>query len=153
VPGRAWGLPSDTADPDVLAAAFPGVRYVWLRRNDKLRQAISLWRAAGTGQYSLADGEQAVPPPPFDRAAINRLVRWTEEGEAGWREWFAGHSITPFEIVYEDMTSRLSAVVRDLAAFLGVALPPGTGPVHPRLRRQSDHHTERLVERFCGSGS
>ena len=153
---HAWprlGVPSDAADPDVLAAAFPGVRYVWLRREDKLRQAISLWRAGATGQYALGDGEQPAPPPPFDRDAIARLVRWAEEGEAGWRGWFAAHSITPFEIVYEDMTRGLTTVVRDLAAFLGVALPTGLGPVCPRLRRQVDHQTERLVEQFRGSGS
>ena len=153
---RAWprlSLPSDAADPDVLAAAFPGLRYVWLRRDDKLRQAISLWRAGATGQYALADGERPAPPPPFDRDAIDRLVQWAEEGEAGWRGWFAAHSITPFEIVYEDMTPRLTTAVRDLAAFLGVPLPRGLAPVRPRLRRQADQHTERLVERFRGSGS
>ena len=40
---RAWprlDVAPDAADPDVLAAAFPGWRYVWLRREDKLRQAI-----------------------------------------------------------------------------------------------------------------
>jgi len=147
---RAWphlGLASDAADPDVLAAAFPGVRYVWLRRDDKLRQAISLWRAGATGQYALTDGQQPAPPP-FDQAAISRLVQWVEEGEAGWRRWFAAHSIAPLEIVYEDMTRRLTTVVRDISAFLGVPLPQDLGPVHPRMLRQADHHTERLVERF-----
>jgi trehalose 2-sulfotransferase len=153
---RAWpapGLPLGAADPDVLAAAFPGLRYVWLRRQDKLRQAISLWRAGATGQYALAGGEQPAPPPPFDRDGIDRLVRWAGEGEAGWRGWFAAHSIAPLEIVYEDMTRGLTTAVRDLAAFLGVALPPGLGPVRPRLRRQADDHTERLVDRFRGSSS
>jgi len=148
---RAWphlGLPSDAADPDVLAAAFPGVRYVWLRRDDKLRQAISLWRAAATGQYALTDGQKTAPPPPFDPDAIGRLMQWVEEGESGWRRWFAAHSIAPLEIVYEDMTRRLTTVVRELAVFLSVPLPQGLGPVHPRMRRQADHHTELLVERF-----
>ena len=148
---RAWphlSLPSDAADPDVMAAAFPGVRYVWLRRDDKLRQAISLWRAAATGQYALTDGQKAAPPPPFDQDAIGRLMQWVEEGEAGWRRWFADHSIAPLEIVYEDMTRRLTTVVRDIAAFLGVPLPQGLGPIHPRMLRQADDHTERLVERF-----
>jgi trehalose 2-sulfotransferase len=153
---RAWprlGVPPDAADTDVLAAAFPGLRYVWLRRENKLRQAISLWRAGATGQYALADSEQPAPPPPFDRDAIDQLVQWAEQCEAGWRGWFAAHSIAPFEIVYEEMTPRLTEVVGDLAAFLGVALPPGFGPVRPRLRRQADHLTEGLVERFRSSGS
>ena len=42
--------------------------------------------------------------------------------------------IVPFEIVYEDMDRRLTEVVYELAAFLGVALPPGPGPIRPRLR-------------------
>jgi LPS sulfotransferase NodH len=152
----AWphlGLPSGTADPDVLAAAFPGVRYVWLRRDDKLRQAISHWRAAATGQYALTDGQRPAPPPPIDQDAIGQLVQWHEECEAGWRRWFATHSIAPLEIVYEDMTRRLTTVVRDIAAFLGVTLPPDLGPVLPRMRRQADHHTELLVERLRGSSS
>ena len=148
---RAWprlGLAPGAADPEVLAAAFPGLRYVWLRRDDKLRQAISWWRAGASGQYALADGEQPAPPPPFDRDAIGRLVRFAEQCEDGWRGWFAAHSIVPFEIVYEDMAGGLTEVVHELAAFLGVALPPGLGPIRPRLRRQADHCTERLIERF-----
>jgi trehalose 2-sulfotransferase len=152
---RAWprlGLEPGVSDPDVLAAAFPGLRYVWLRRQDKVRQAISWWRADATGQYALAEGEQAKQPPAFDREAIGRLVQFAEECEAGWREWFATHSITPLEIVYEEMVPVLTEVVRDLAAFLGVMLPTGVGQVHPRLQLQADHHTERLVELFNSPG-
>lgn len=150
---RAWprlGLGLGAADPGVLAAAFPELSYVWLRRGDKLRQAISWWRADATGQYALADGEQAAPPPPFDRDAIARLLRYAEECEAGWGDWFTAHSIAPFEIVYENMACELATTVRELAAFLGVALPPGHAPVSPQLRRQADEHTERLAELFTG---
>ncbi len=50
-----------------------------------------------------------------------------------------------------EKTPRLTTAVRDLAEYLGVPLPPGLGPVRPRLRRQADQHTERLVERFLGA--
>jgi LPS sulfotransferase NodH len=53
----------------------------------------------------------------------------------------------PFEIVYEDIAGGLTEVVHELAAFLGVA-PPGLGLIRPRLRRQADHGTERLIGRF-----
>lgn len=63
---RAWpqlGLAPGTPEPDELAAAFPGLRYVWLRREDKVRQAISWWRADMTGQWAL------VPGPPAHNGA------------------------------------------------------------------------------------
>ena len=145
---RDWprlGLAEGAADPEVLEAAFPGIRYIWLRRDDKLRQAISWWRADVTGQYALAGGGQPAPPPPFDREAISRLLRFVQDCEDGWRGWFTAHSIEPLEIVYEDMTHDLAPVVRDVAAHLNVALPPNLGPIMPRLRRQADQDTERLA--------
>ena len=152
---RAWPRLDDTpdaADPDVLAAAFPGLRYVWLRREDKLRQAISWWRAAATGQYGLAPGEVPAEPPEFDRDAIGRLLRYAQAGEAGWRDWFAAHSIRPLEIVYEDLIQDVDQAARNVAGFLGVPWPAGLVPVRPRMRRQADHHTERLAALFNRHG-
>jgi LPS sulfotransferase NodH len=121
---------------------------VWLRREDKLRQAISWWRAAATGQYGLAPGEVPAEPPEFDRDAIGRLLRYAQAGEAGWRDWFAAHSIRPLEIVYEDLIQDVDQAARNVAGFLGVSMRCGQGPVRPRMRRQADHHTERLAELF-----
>jgi trehalose 2-sulfotransferase len=148
---RAWprlGVDADAADCDVLAAAFPGLRYVWLRREDKLRQAISWWRADATGQYALAAGQAPSAPPTFDRDAIDRLVQFAEACETGWRDWFDAHSITPLEIVYEDLVTNLDRAVSDIAGFLDVTMPPGLDRIRPRLQRQADHHTEALIELF-----
>lgn len=148
---RAWpqlDMAADAPDPEVLAAAFPALGYVWLRREDKLRQAISWWRAAVTGQYGLAPGEVPADPPPFDRDAIGRLLGYAQACEAGWRDWFAAHSITPMEIVYEDLIEDVGQAARLAAGFLHVPLPSGLVQVRPRGQRQADHHTERLVERF-----
>jgi LPS sulfotransferase NodH len=149
---RDWprlGLAPGAAEAEVMEATFPGLRYVWLRRDDKLRQAISWWRAETTGQYALAGGDQPAPPPLFDREAITRLLQFAQDCEDGWRGWFSAHSIEPFELVYEEMTRDLATVVRGVAAFLGVALPPNPGPIMPRLRRQADQHTERLAALYC----
>lgn len=83
---RAWprlDAGVGAADPEVLAAAFPGLHYVWLRRQDKLRQAVSWWRAAATGQYALAEGQTAAEPPEFDRDAIGRLLWLARAGGTG----------------------------------------------------------------------
>ena len=127
-------------------------RYLWLRREDKLRQAISWWRAAATGQYGLAPGEMPAELPAFDGDAIGRLLRYAQACEAGWRDWFAAHSIRPLEIVYEDLIEDVDRAVRDGAGFLGVSWPAGLAPVRPRMRRQADHHTERLAALFNRHG-
>lgn len=152
---RAWprlDAGAGAADPEVLAAAFPGLRYVWLRRQDKLRQAISWWRAAATGQYALAAGQAAAEPPEFDRDGIGRLLWLAQTSEAGWRDWFAAHSIKPLQIVYEDLIQDVDRAARSVAGFLDVPLPHGLEQVRPRLRRQADHHTERLVRLFHQHG-
>src|SRR6266487_2226844 len=109
---------------------------------------ISWWRADVTGQYGLPAGASPSPPPAFDRDAIAGLVRYAEAGEAGWRDWFAAHSVQPFEITYEDLVKDLDAAVRAIGGFLDVPLPPGLGHIRPRGRRQADHHTERFVRLF-----
>ena len=152
---RAWPrleAAAGAADPEVLAAAFPGLAYVWLRREDKVRQAISWWRAAATGQYGLAPGEVPAEPPAFDRDGVGRLLGYAQACEAGWRDWFAAHSIEPLEIVYEDLTEDVDQAARDVAGFLNVPLPSGLERVHPRGRRQADRHTERLVALFNRDG-
>jgi trehalose 2-sulfotransferase len=140
----------DATDGEVLAAAFPGLRYVWLRRDDKLRQAISWWRAAATGQYALAAGQQPAKPPAFDRDAISGLVQYAQDCETGWRDWFSANSVQPLQIEYEDLTRDLNHTVRGIAEYLDITLPPGLEPARPRLQRQADDHTERLAALFSG---
>jgi LPS sulfotransferase NodH len=151
---RAWpglGVAPDSADPVILAAPFPGLRYIWLRRDDKLRQAISWWRAAATGEYALAPGGSPAQPPAFDRDAIGRLVRYAQECEDGWRRWFSAHGIQPLEIEYEDLARDPERAMQDVAAFLDVAVPSGLERLRPRMLRQADHHTERFAALFRGA--
>jgi LPS sulfotransferase NodH len=127
------------------------LRYAWLRRQDKLRQAISWCRADATGQYGRAPGQPPAGPPTFDGDAIGCLVRHAEACEAGWRDWFAAHSVERFEITYEELTQDPGKAVRDIAGFCDVSLPPGLGRLRPRMQRQADHHTERFARLFNAS--
>jgi LPS sulfotransferase NodH len=91
-------------------------------------------------------------PPPFDRDAIGRLLWYAEACEAGWRDWFATHSVEPLEMVYEDLIEDVDQAARTVAAFLRVGWPPRLGRIRPRMQRQADHHTERLAELFNRHG-
>src|SRR5205823_2249041 len=92
---RQWTSPGQTADDrddaDVLGAALPGLRYVWLRRGDHVRHAVSWWRAGVTGQYALGEGDDPAEAPEFDEEGIRRFVDLVIRSDDGWQRWFESH--------------------------------------------------------------
>lgn len=72
--------------------------------------------------------------------------------QLSWRpvaaDEFDANSVTPLELVYENLTHDLDRAVREVAGFLVVTLPPYLARCRPRLRRQADHHTERLARLY-----
>ena len=128
-----------------MRMAFPAAQFVWLRREDKVRQGISWWRADVTGQWALQPGQQA-EQPALDVERVVRLVRFAERCEEGWRQWFTSTGLRPCEIRYEDLARDRLAVANQVLEFL--RLPPlrvsGLPPV--RYRQQADSLTERYVD-------
>jgi LPS sulfotransferase NodH len=51
-------------------------------------------------------------------------------------------------VVYEDMVDDLEGTVQRVLAFLNVDPPSVLPRSVPRLRRQADDDTERIVKRF-----
>ena len=159
VPGCA-GLET----PELLAELFPGLRYVWLTRRDKARQAVSLYRARRTGQWwqiagyqpfspapaSTESGSPAAPPFELDFAAIERLERIAVEQEAKWREHFDRAGVEPLVVAYEDLVEAFDPQVRRVLSFLDVEIPEGLC-IETRLRRQADALSEEWVERYVAT--
>jgi LPS sulfotransferase NodH len=71
-----------------MRATFPDAQFVWLRRQDKVRQGISWWRGAVTDQWAQRLGQEPVRPLP-DVEQMVQLVRFAQRCEDGWRQWFA----------------------------------------------------------------
>lgn len=139
------GAPAGTdAGLEFMRTAFPDPQFVWLRREDKVRQGISWWRAAVTGQWGLRPGQQAALPEP-DLKEIIQLVRFAERCEEGWRQWFAATRIQPCEVRYEDLTRDRLAVANRVLAFVRLPqLDAGTLPP-VRYRKQADSLTDRYA--------
>jgi LPS sulfotransferase NodH len=126
----------DLAERALLEGTFPGLRFVWIRREDVIAQAVSYARAVQTDQWT------ALAPPPdrvprFDFAQIHWLVGEIEEQNAAWRRWFRATGITVFEVTYEDLVADMQAVTRNVLGFLGVAAS-GDTPIEPQHARQAD---------------
>jgi LPS sulfotransferase NodH len=135
--------------PDVLAKWFPDLHYVWLRRRDKLHQAISYSRSIQTNVWWDADA----PPAPYDEPKPEALrfdfdlitqsvARMVEEDDM-WRRFFAAIGVEPLAIDYEDLVTDVGAATLSVLELLGVQnqLPAEFALAEPTFRRQSDETT------------
>ena len=130
---------------EFMRTAFGDPRFVWLRRLDKVRQGISWWRAGATGQWALRPDQEA-KGPAADVELILRLVRFAEQCEDGWRQWFASTGIQPCEVTYEDLAQDRLAVANRVLRFLNLPrLELGTLPP-VRYRQQADRLTGHYVD-------
>ena len=129
---------------EFMRTTLANPQFVWLRRADKVRQGISWWRAAVTGQWALRPGQEAGQPAP-DVEQMVQFARLAEQWEDGWRQWFASTGIQPYEVAYEDLARDRLAVANGVLEFLcqpqldADTLPP------VRYRKQADSLTERYV--------
>jgi LPS sulfotransferase NodH len=142
---------SDTPVPLLMAARFPNLRYIWLTRRDKVRQAVSYYRAIKTGQWwkiaGVRNGKSAQPPLEFDYAYIQRLEKLILAHEAKWQKYFEEFDIDPLVLVYEEFCRNVGIAVREVLAHLGIA-QSRKQRLRARLQRQADTVTEEWVERY-----
>ena len=137
----------DLEERALLEGTFPGLRFVWIRREDVVAQAVSFAKARQTGQWTVLDPGPTGRVPRFDFAVIHRRVRVIEEQNAAWRRWFRTNGITPFDVRYEDLVADMEAVTRRLLDFLGVAVPEDTA-IAPQHERQADSVNAEWAARY-----
>ena len=132
--------------PELLEAAFPNLRYVQITRQDKVRQAVSLWKAVQTQAWRAKDDAPAVEPT-FSFRAINFLVRQLTAHDASWDAYFLGLGITPLKITYEELAEAPERVVRGVLAHLDIPVPERLELSAPALKVQADERSEEWVRR------
>ncbi len=139
---------------ELLRELFDGeeapVRFVWMRRRDKVRQAVSLWRALQTRIWRLehphADYDARVLRYSFD--GIEHLRRRLSADDSAWGRFFDEHEIDALELVYEeDVEPYPERSVRRLAAAVGASVPETWEPV-ARTVRQADELSDEWCEAY-----
>lgn len=134
--------------PALLDKLLPNLRYIWLERQDKVRQAVSWALAAQTGIYSAAQSATQTPQqaPTFDYTLIDNLYNLVLECDADWQAYFTDNQIEPFKVDYEAFVVNYEATVRDVLAFLAVEPPAEIAP--PPIRRQATALNEAWVAQY-----
>ena len=144
------GLPSDS---DRFRSAFGPICYVYLSREDKVAQAISLIKAEQTGLWHVnADGteRERIKPeqaPVYDVRALSEQVAEYEREGAAWESWFARQEIQPVRITYETLSSKPQATLAKILSALNLD-PAIAGTVAPRTRKLADSDSQEWANRF-----
>jgi len=136
--------------PELLARAFPDLRYVQITREDKVRQAVSLWKAVQTQAWREEGGADAGEraEPVFSFRAINFLVRQLTAHDASWDAYFLGLGAEPLKVTYEELAEAPDPVIRRVLAHVGAKVPADLALDAPKLKVQADSRSEDWVRRF-----
>lgn len=123
--------------------------YIWLRRKNKLAQAISYLRAEQTGIWRSneppQDGRQA--DPDFDFDLIVRYLRSVNGFDLEWACFFLAHRVRVLRLTYEDLLASYEATVLKVLDFLQLS-GDGITVAPPQLQRQSDERSLEWERRF-----
>jgi len=139
------------ATPQLLSIIFPNLHYIWITRYDKVRQAVSLWRAIQTSVWRQEDSfslHRSHHELIFNRDAIEHLVQQITVHEEAWRDYFETNAIQPLTIVYEDFVPAQEETIRAVLNYLGISVPETFFFTHHRMRRQADDLSEEWVQQY-----
>lgn len=149
LPGLLGG--QDGGLGSVLGHELDNPAYVYLRRREHLRQAVSFVRAMQTRQWRSMDAISG--EPAYDRVEIEDAIRWLEGNERDWDAFFARNEISPYALAYEELNADLEGTIGELLRVLGYDGPlPVTMPA-PRHQRQADAVTKEWICRYVNEST
>jgi len=126
---------------------FDRPRFVWVRRKDTVRQAVSLWRAMQTQSWR-AENEPATGEPQYSYAALRHLVELLEAHDRGW-ERFLSAKDQVLTLTYEQVASDVVDAVERTLAHIGIAPHHAAVAALPTMRRQADRRSDEWAEAYA----
>lgn len=159
---------------ELLSRVFPNLHYIFITRSDKVRQAVSYWKAFQTQTWAVVDetsldrsslnGSQHkilgyhplvwkhrpsfTGELHFDFERIDTLVRYIESSEEHWQKYFAENGITPLTVVYEDLVAAYEQTAIQILKELAIPVPESLKFLPCRLKQQADALSEEWVLRY-----
>ncbi|MFC5468954.1 Stf0 family sulfotransferase [Cohnella suwonensis] len=144
-------LPETASRLQAWNAAFPNCyKHIFMTRRNKVRLAVSWWRAIVSGEWHRQHGEKPLEKDIADQYNFDAIIHLLKECallEAAIEDFFTEGGIIPLTIVYEDFILDYEGTVRKVLAFLGIPSEGVTIPP-PAFDRIADDVAEHWVQRF-----
>jgi LPS sulfotransferase NodH len=127
---------------------LPDPSLVFIKRRDRLRQAVSWVRALQTQRWANGEGPRVERPAVFDYDHITQKLMRIDREEDVWDSFFERHRIVPHRVVYEEFVESQEQTVREVLEAIGVDPPADLHLPPAALDRQADDLSEEWVERY-----
>lgn len=113
---------------EILSLLFPNPRFIFIRRDDVTKQAISAAISYQTNIYTiskesdkrLSDVEQTLFFNPLN---IYRYKQGLQARNHNWKSFFKNNNLPYFEVVYEDLIDSFATTTQEILDFLEIELP------------------------------
>jgi LPS sulfotransferase NodH len=152
---RLRGAPGyEELEPSALLAhVFPNLHYVWIRRKDRVRQAVSWAISWQTRVMHEWEGGRSSPVVPledvrFDFGQIKNYVQQIDESDACWFAYFAAAGVEPLTVFYEDLVEDAETEIQRVLDYLGIRGATLFAAGDLKLRRQSTSLNDEWVARY-----
>lgn len=145
-------LPDTRPTLELIRRRFPGIRFLWLSRRNKVAQAISYYRATKSHVWRVwNDGRQPTferaPMPEYDRDEIENYVLISERMEAGWNKFLHENQIPALVLIYEDFVESYERTIHGVLEFLDIPRNDLVLPA-PKLQRIADEESLEWERRY-----
>ncbi len=137
-----------------IEARFPNPKYIRVLRKNKIRQAISLYKALSSKLW----WEFTEQPPMYQQIEtpntnfeynfekIRECLVLVQKDDTVWEHFFTYNQIEPLVVYYEDFITDHVEGTKKILAYLG--LPTDISIPEPRTRKQSDETSLEWEKRF-----
>jgi trehalose 2-sulfotransferase len=142
--------PAETNRTRIWEQVFPNHHHIFMTRRNKLRLAVSWWKAIQSREWHLSVDELSKPidlSNAYSYDAINHLYNECSMREAGIQEFFAEGGIVPLNIFYEDFIQQYEQTIRTILNYLELD-PQSATIAPPALAKTADDVSEEWVQRF-----
>ena len=141
-----------------MMSAGMSPKFVIMSRADKVAQAVSLFIAEATGQFSESKNEGGRPAEgrctiEYDAAKILDRLRYVGYQEHLFSLFFTVHELDYLSVIYEDLVTNTQSVLLHIMQHVGasndtIAQLAWIETGGKTLMRQGSHRNDLLIEKF-----
>ena len=146
------------SDRAVLEQFFPGLKYVYLRREDVVAQAVSAAIASQTGQWEKQSPTQSEENGAADSRPIGaikfhpwKIYEWKtllEQQNQSWKTFFQDGEILPYSLTYESLVNNFLQEVSQVLQHICLTPKMNPNSLAMPVQRQANAANARLISAY-----